>query len=223
MKRLDVTTLPTLSHMIRSDDSDRPKSSSWVQVYRELVEWGTLYSILATKDFGTDTLIVFDGLLRSKVFAKDDDERQAALIKTSISSYVGTATIALIAGGVVLFTYIQQNFRPSYWFYGLMLVATGALVMSFIFGGRGANATAIELASGEWTKDTKTKAFNLQALLTLVGLIVLIVAAAVGTLTSARPAAKDPCVMSLSRQLAKPHPDLKELRKELQACEIARS
>lgn len=42
-----------------------------MQVYRELVEWATLYSILH-KDFATDTLIVFDGLLRSKVFAKDN-------------------------------------------------------------------------------------------------------------------------------------------------------
>jgi hypothetical protein len=42
-----------------------------VQVYRELVEWAILYRILKTKDFGTDTLIVCDGLLRSKVFAGD--------------------------------------------------------------------------------------------------------------------------------------------------------
>jgi putative copper export protein len=152
-----------------------------------------------------------------------ENERQAALIKTTISNYVGTATIALIAGGVVLFTYVQQSFRPSYWFYVLMLVAIGALVLSFIFGGRGANTTAIELASDSWTKDTKTKAFNLQALLTLVGLIVLLVAAAVGTLASARPVMKDPCVTLLSHQLAMPHPDLKQLRKDLQTCETGRS
>ncbi len=70
MQYLDVTTLPALSHMIRPTDSGKPVSPSWVQVYRELVEWATLFSILK-KDFGTDTLIVCDGLLRSKVFAKD--------------------------------------------------------------------------------------------------------------------------------------------------------
>jgi hypothetical protein len=42
-----------------------------VQVYRELVEWAILYTVLKNKDFGTDTLMVFDGLLRSKVFAED--------------------------------------------------------------------------------------------------------------------------------------------------------
>jgi hypothetical protein len=71
MKDLGTPNLPRLSHMIRANDDDRPTSPSWVQVYRELVEWAILYSILKTKHFGTDTLIVCDGLLRSKVFAGD--------------------------------------------------------------------------------------------------------------------------------------------------------
>ena len=70
MDFLAVKTLPMLSHMIRPTDTGKPVSPSWVQVYRELVEWAILYSIL-DKDFGTDTLIVCDGLLRSKVFAKE--------------------------------------------------------------------------------------------------------------------------------------------------------
>jgi len=70
MSYLGVSTLPALSHMIRPTSKGKPVSPSWVQVYRELVEWATLFSILK-KDFGTDTLIVCDGLLRSKVFAGD--------------------------------------------------------------------------------------------------------------------------------------------------------
>jgi len=70
MLDLGVKQLTELSHMIRSNDDGKPTSPSWVQVYRELVEWAILYSV-AKKDFGTDTLIVFDGLLRSKVFAKE--------------------------------------------------------------------------------------------------------------------------------------------------------
>ena len=71
MKFLSVRDLTALSHMIRRNDDDRPSSPSWVQVYRELMEWGVLFSILRDKDFGTDTIIVCDGLLRSKVFAGD--------------------------------------------------------------------------------------------------------------------------------------------------------
>ncbi len=70
MSFLGVRTLPDLSHMIRPSQKGKPVSPSWVQVYRELVEWAILFSILK-KDFGTDTLIVCDGLLRSKVFAGD--------------------------------------------------------------------------------------------------------------------------------------------------------
>ena len=70
MEFLGVTTLQDLSHMIRPTKAGKPISPSWIQVYRELVEWATLFSILK-KDFGNDTLVVYDGLLRSKVFAED--------------------------------------------------------------------------------------------------------------------------------------------------------
>ncbi len=70
MLYLGVTSLSDLSHMIRPARDGTPKSASWVQVYRELVEWATLFELLG-KDYGTDTLVVFDGLLRSKVFSKD--------------------------------------------------------------------------------------------------------------------------------------------------------
>jgi|GEM_PF-2033868 hypothetical protein len=67
---LVVESLSYLSHMMPKPGSKEPPSPSWVQVYRELVEWATLYRIVKTKDFATDTIIVFDGLLRSKVFSK---------------------------------------------------------------------------------------------------------------------------------------------------------
>ncbi len=70
MAFLGVNSLSTLSHMIRPNEEGKPVSPSWVQVYRELVEWAILFAILK-KDFGTDTLIICDGLLRSKVFARD--------------------------------------------------------------------------------------------------------------------------------------------------------
>ena len=71
MAFLDVRDLTNLSNMIRRNDDDRPSSPSWVQVYRELMEWAVLFTILRDKDFGSDTIIVCDGLLRSKVFAGD--------------------------------------------------------------------------------------------------------------------------------------------------------
>jgi hypothetical protein len=69
MNFLGVRELNKLSNMMVGGENDRPISDSWVQVYRELVEWAILFSIVRDNKFGSDTLIVFDGLLRSKVFA----------------------------------------------------------------------------------------------------------------------------------------------------------
>lgn len=71
MEDLGVDHLSKLSTMIRPNDDGRPVSPSWVQVYRELVEWAILLSLVRHKDFASDTLIVFDGLIRSKVFARE--------------------------------------------------------------------------------------------------------------------------------------------------------
>ena len=71
MTYLGVHDLRTLSPRIRNNEDGRPISPRWVQVYRELVEWASLFSIVRTNDFATDTLIIIDGLLRSVIFAGD--------------------------------------------------------------------------------------------------------------------------------------------------------
>jgi hypothetical protein len=84
MAALGVAGLSELSHMIRLRDDGRPRSPSWIQVYRELVEWAVLCQIVRKYEFGTDTLIVFDGLLRSKVFSRDLFSRYLQLLEESI-------------------------------------------------------------------------------------------------------------------------------------------
>lgn len=69
MAFLGLSDLTQLSPMIRRPSKDRPISPSWVQVYRELVEWAILFHVVSTKEFATDTIFVCDGLLRSKVFS----------------------------------------------------------------------------------------------------------------------------------------------------------
>jgi len=86
MKTLGVDSLPALSHMIRVHETGKPVSPTWVQVYRELVEWAILLSIISTKEFGTDTLIVFDGLLRSKVFAGELFKKYREALTAAIGS-----------------------------------------------------------------------------------------------------------------------------------------
>jgi hypothetical protein len=83
MQALSVRRLTELSPMLRPPRDDRPPSPSWVQVYREVIEWAFLHKLLG-KDYGSDTLIVFDGLLRSKVFAGDLLSRYGALLQAAI-------------------------------------------------------------------------------------------------------------------------------------------
>lgn len=69
MDYLGVQSVDKLSTMMVQSQDVGLASSTWIQVYRELIEWATLFNIVREKTFGSDTLIVFDGLLRSKVFS----------------------------------------------------------------------------------------------------------------------------------------------------------
>lgn len=71
MDFLGVRRLQDLSSMITADRRGRPVNPRWVRTYRELVEWAVLFSIARERDWGADTLVVFDGLLRTKAFAGD--------------------------------------------------------------------------------------------------------------------------------------------------------
>nr|VFJ48327.1 MAG: hypothetical protein BECKFM1743C_GA0114222_100588 [Candidatus Kentron sp. FM]VFJ52356.1 MAG: hypothetical protein BECKFM1743A_GA0114220_101018 [Candidatus Kentron sp. FM]VFK09601.1 MAG: hypothetical protein BECKFM1743B_GA0114221_101098 [Candidatus Kentron sp. FM] len=110
MAFLGVDTLPALSHMIRPTDKGKPISPSWVQVYRELVEWAVLFAILK-KDFGTDTLIVCDGLLRSKVFARDLFQRLLQGIKDRIDAQWRGSRRRVYLAGVAKHSKVLSRYR----------------------------------------------------------------------------------------------------------------
>lgn len=72
MRDLSCDTLNKLSPMIPSGKKMRENpdqiSKSWVLTYRDLCEWAVLYDKICYTRFATNTLIVRDGLLRSKIF-----------------------------------------------------------------------------------------------------------------------------------------------------------
>lgn len=110
MEFLGVSTLSKLSHMIRPTNSGAPVSPSWVQVYRELIEWAILFAILK-KDFGTDTLIVCDGLLRSKVFAGDLFHRLLEGIKERIDDQWKRSRRRVFLAGVAKHSKVLSRYR----------------------------------------------------------------------------------------------------------------
>lgn len=73
--------IPTAEFARNNPDSISP---SWVQVYRDLCEWAVIYDRICHGDFATDTLIVRDGLLRSKIFQKDYFVKMMDLIEEAI-------------------------------------------------------------------------------------------------------------------------------------------
>lgn len=121
MAYLGVPTLPALSHMIRPSDKGKPVSPSWVQVYRELIEWAILFSILK-KDFGTDTLIVCDGLLRSKVFAKDLFQRLLQGMKERIDMQWTKSRRRVYLAGVAKHSKVLSRYRLAMALEGVLQV-----------------------------------------------------------------------------------------------------
>ena len=106
----DITKL---SHMIRRNDDGRPTSPSWVGVYRELVEWAILYNIVKTKDFGTDILIVCDGLLRSKVFAGDFFKKYLQLVRKEIEQHWQNSRRKVFLVGVAKHSKVLSRYRMA--------------------------------------------------------------------------------------------------------------
>ncbi|MBV9381719.1 MAG: hypothetical protein JOY82_22880 [Streptosporangiaceae bacterium] len=78
MADLGVSDLRGLSPVLSG------RSPRWVESYRELCEWATLYDLVCYHDFAADTLVVHDGLLRTKVFAGDLLIRLGRLMGTAI-------------------------------------------------------------------------------------------------------------------------------------------
>jgi len=111
MAYLGVTSLIQLSSMIRANDQDRPVSPSWVQVYRELVEWAILFVVLREKDFGTDTIIVCDGLLRSKVFSGELFKKYMAGLREGIEDQYKRTRRRLYLAGVCKSSKVLDRYR----------------------------------------------------------------------------------------------------------------
>jgi hypothetical protein len=114
----------------------------------------------------------------------NDSERQAAAIKASISTYVATAALAVLAGALALFTWISQTFVPPWTFYGCMAVAVVFLVIAIFVGGLGQDWLVNEVAHDRWN-NPPTWQFNWQSGLTLVALCFVTAATAIGA-TSVR-------------------------------------
>src|ERR1043166_6017495 len=111
MEYLGVRTLPELSPMIPEKTRDGSSSAVWVRTYRELVEWAILFHIIRRKDFATDTLRVFDGLLRSLYFSGDLFRRYREGLLEGIQHQWEKGKRRLYLVGVAKYSKVLERYR----------------------------------------------------------------------------------------------------------------
>jgi hypothetical protein len=104
-----------LSHMIPrpqgTGEAVKPVSPSWVQVYREIMEWAILLSLVTDRQYGTDTMIIADGNLRSKVFAGDLFVHYRQLLDEAIDNQYRRSRRKIYVAGVAKHSKVLQRYR----------------------------------------------------------------------------------------------------------------
>lgn len=103
-----------------------------------------------------------------------EDQRSAANIYASLSSYVITAALGVIAAQAALAVFVLDKREHLFWFYFWMIAGGAASVISVVLGGRGVAAIASSGFKGEWTLKPKGDYFNRQAGLCLLGVLCLL-------------------------------------------------
>jgi len=116
-----------------------------------------------------------------------EDQRSAANIYTSLSSYVITASLGVIAAQAALAVFVLDKRDHLFWFYFWMIAGVIASVVSVILGGKGIAAIASGGFAGLWTLKPKHDYFNYQAILCLLGVIFLLLSLFCGTTKAEHP------------------------------------
>jgi amino acid transporter len=111
--------------------------------------------------------------------AMTQGQQAAATMKVGISNYVAASALGVIGGATALYTYVSQNFDVPGSFDVLMFLALAALVLSIVLGGSGSDTVANQVAQESWAGQSLQR-FNLQAILTLLGLILVVLATIIG-------------------------------------------
>jgi hypothetical protein len=105
MTDLGLTELRELSPMMAG------RSPSWVEVYRDLCEWATLYDLVCNHDFAADTLVVRDGLLRATIFTDDTLVRVGRLMRAAIEHQALQHRRRVWLGGLAKKTKVLDHYR----------------------------------------------------------------------------------------------------------------
>src|SRR6266536_717371 len=124
MEALGVRRFVDLS---QTTDNDSERKPSWILAYRELTEWAILLDLVRTREFATDTIILQDGLLRSKVFGKHF-RQYVSLLDDAIANQYKRSRRRIYVAGIAKQSKILQTFQLSMSLEGILRTAYPAYV-----------------------------------------------------------------------------------------------
>ena len=119
-----------------------------------------------------------------------EDQRNAATIYTSLSSYVMTASLGVIAAQAAVATFVLDKRDHLTCFYICMIAGIVTSVVSVVFGGKGIAAIASGGFGGNWSIKPNGDPFNRQAFFCLLGMSLLLVSVFTGQPKPENPSAE---------------------------------
>jgi len=117
-------SLREMSYLIRSIGTPG-KSTGAVRCYRDIVEWAVLYDLVANPElqWGSDTILVRDGLLRTKSFTRDVFPLMDQRLRDGIAAHadrnvqlslVGVAKQSAVLGRLAVALELEATFHKSF-------------------------------------------------------------------------------------------------------------
>ncbi len=100
-----------------------------------------------------------------------DDKRAASGLVASIAMFLLTASLTVLGALAAYFTFVLDHRSASYGFWIAAGLGTISLLISSIMGAAALYYMAIEGAKGNWIISTPNHAFNVQAVLSLMGIL----------------------------------------------------
>ncbi|MEY2472967.1 MAG: hypothetical protein QOK28_2296 [Actinomycetota bacterium] len=107
---LGLSSVRQLSTMV---PQGTPRGSGWTLVYRDLCEWAVLYELICYRDWGSSTLIVHDGLLRTKIFAGDLFVQMYAKIRDAIERVRNKTRVDIFLVGIAKHSEVLSRYRMA--------------------------------------------------------------------------------------------------------------
>ena len=124
MEALGLQHFVELSQTTPDDSARKP---TWILAYRELTEWAILLDLVRTRQFANDTVILQDGLLRSKVFGKHF-RGYVQLLNDAIAEQYRRSRRRVYIAGVAKQSKILQSFQLAMSIEGILRTSYPAYV-----------------------------------------------------------------------------------------------